>query len=120
MADTLFDKYGGFSTFQEITRDFYVKVLDCDHLRHYFNGVSMDAIIDHQARFLSRSLGGPEDKYADVDLIKVQAHLDITEEDFSEVVELLTESLEDSGVEPDDITAIMLLVVSLKDQIVSA
>jgi hemoglobin len=120
VTDTLFDKYGGFSTFQGITRDFYSRVLDCEHLRHYFSGVSMDAIIDHQARFLSRALGGPQDKYADVDLMEVHAHLNITEEDFLEVAELLEETLEDSNVESVDITVITLMVASLKDRIVSA
>ena len=120
MTQTLFDKYGGFSTFQGITRNFYSKVLDCDHLRHYFKGVSMEVIIDHQARFLSRSLGGPQDKYRDVDLAAMHAHLKITENDFLDVAELLEEALEDSGVEAEDIEAIMSLVASLKDQIVSA
>ena len=119
MADTLFEKYGGFKKFQSITRNFYSKVLDSDLIKHYFDSVCMESIIDHQARFLSFSLGGPEGKYADIDFRAIHAGLAITEQEFIEAAELLAESLEDAEVEDDDIEKIMLLVATLKDQIVS-
>lgn len=117
---TLFDKYGGFRTFQRITREFYVKVLDSEQLKHHFAGARMESVIDHQARFLSRLLGGPTDKYANVDLVAVHANLVIQEEEYAEITELLAEALEDASIEEEDIETIISTVRSLKQQIVSA
>jgi len=117
---TLFDEDDGFQAYQGISRNFYAKVRECDHLKHYFNGVSINAIIDQQARFLSRSLDDSDDESTEVDLAEVHAHLAITEDDFSEMVEILTEALEDAEVETKDVIKIITRVASLKDQIVSA
>lgn len=119
MSETLFDKYGGFSTFQNITRLFYRKLLDSSMLRHLFIDVDMERLIDHQARFLSRCLGGPKDKFQLVDLVKAHQHLQINNEMFKEVTELLEESLEDANVEADDIVTVMALVQELKAKIIS-
>lgn len=119
MPETLFDKYGGFSTFQNITRLFYRKLLDSPMLKHLFIDVDMERLIDHQARFLSRCLGGPKDRFQLVDLAKTHKHLQINSEMFKEVTELLEESLEDASVEADDIVSVMTLIQELKAQIVS-
>lgn len=120
MIGTLFEKYGGFGTFQAITREFYTRVLDSEQLKHHFENTSIETIIDHQARFLSKALGGPEDKYANVDLAAVHSSMGIREDEFVEIEELLTETLEDASVEEEDIETIMSLVHSFKDQIVTA
>ena len=120
MAASFFDKYGGFGSFQKITRDFYVKVLDSKRLRPFFDGVDMENLIEHQARFLSRLLGGPRDQFAEVDLREVHAELAIAEPDFIEVSELLTETLEDAGIESADLEAILEVVSEFKHQMVGA
>ncbi len=118
MSITLFDKYGGFKTFGMVVSCFYQKVLDSEQLAPYFENVNMEKLISHQTNFLSKALGGP-DKYKGLDLKSSHARLNITENAFNETVELLEEALEEGGVEKPDISTIISLVASLKDQIVS-
>jgi len=119
MSETLFDKYGGFDTFSAVVTNFYQKVLDSDQIKHYFEGVNMEGLISHQTNFLAKVLGGP-DKYEGRDLKAVHAKFKITVEDFTEVAELLEESLDEAGVEEADIATIISVVASIKDDIVSA
>jgi len=119
MAETLFDKYGGFDTFSKVVKNFYQKVLDSDQVEHYFHGISMDRLITHQTNFISKVLGGP-DRYEGLDMKTAHAKLNITVPDFNEVAELLEESLEEAGVEAEDIEVILSAVANLQDQIVTA
>ena len=118
MSVTLFEKYGGFATFSSVVSNFYQKVLDSEHLAPYFNGIDMEALMDHQTNFIAKALSGP-DKYKGRDLKQVHMPLGITSEHFSEVAELLEEALDEAGVATDDVESIITLVASLKDQIVS-
>ncbi|OUS24302.1 hypothetical protein A9Q99_25580 [Gammaproteobacteria bacterium 45_16_T64] len=118
MADTLFDKYGGFATFSAVVSNFYKKIMDSDELIPYFDGIDMDKLMDHQTNFIARALGGP-DKYSGRDLKKVHARFNITQPHFGEVAELLTEALEEAGVAGEDVETIIGVVGSLQDQIVS-
>ena len=117
MPGTLFSKYGGLETFSAIVSNFYKKVLDSEQLEHYFRDIDIDRLISHQTHFLAKALGGP-DKYDGRDLALVHANMNISAEDFDEVVELLEEALDESGVEDDDIAAILSLINDLKAQIV--
>lgn len=118
MAESLFEKYGGFDTFTQVVSNFYQKVLDSEELEHYFRGVNMDSLMAHQTNFIAKALGGP-DAYEGRDLRQAHINLDITIPHFQEVAELLEESLEEVGVESDDVVSIIQLVGSLQDQIVT-
>jgi hemoglobin len=118
MADTLFEKYGGFETLSKVVANFYDKILDSNKVKHYFEGINMDRLMQHQTNFIAKALGGP-DKYEGGDLKKMHARFNITEDHFTEVAELLEEALDEAGVESDDTAAIISVVASLKDQIVS-
>jgi len=119
MADTLYDKYGGFDTFSAVVCNFYQKVLDSDELAHYFENVNMEKLMSHQTNFIATALGGPE-KYNGIDLKKAHSPYKITVPHFQEVAELLEESLEEAEVEPQDVATIITLIASLMDQIVSS
>jgi len=119
MAETLFDKYGGFDTFTQVVTRFYQKVLDNEQLQGYFAATNMERLISHQTNFLSKVLGGP-DRYQGLDLKAAHASLKITVADFNEVAELLEEALDEGGVEQADIVTIISAVAGLQDQIVSA
>jgi hemoglobin len=114
MPSTLFNKYGGIETFSAIVSNFYKKVLDSEQLEHYFRDIKIDRLISHQTHFLAKALGGP-DKYDGKDLAIVHANMNISAEDFDEVVELL----EEAGVETADISNILSLIAGLKAQIVT-
>jgi len=118
MPDTLFNKYGGFETFSKITSNFYKKVLDSPQVEHYFRDIDMDRLISHQTNFLAKALGGP-DKFAGRDLALAHANMNISSEDFDEVVELLEEALEEAAVEDVDIVTILSVIGELKEQIVT-
>ena len=119
MSETLFDKYGGFTTFSSVVSKFYRKILDSDELAPYFEGINMERLMSHQTNFIATALGGPPTNEA-IDLKKVHAPFNITIPHFDEIADLLSESLEESGVSDDDNNTIMALISSLMDQIVSS
>lgn len=114
---SLYEKYGGFSTIHEIVRNFYSDVLAEESLQHYFENISMEFLIKHQSDFLSQVLGGPI-QYKGRTLREAHQRLDIKKVDFELVGQLLQENLEDAGVEENDINTIMDIVVSTLPDIV--
>ena len=118
MAETLFDKYGGFPTFSAVVSNFYKKIMDSNELAPYFQGVDMERLMSHQTNFIAKALGGP-DKYEGRDLKKVHARFNITQPHFSGVAELLAGALGEAGVTDEDVETVIGVVGSLQDQIVS-
>jgi len=59
MAQSMFERYGGFSVVSRIVSSFYDRVLDSDNLAPYFEGTDMRRQIDHQSKFISSLMGGP-------------------------------------------------------------
>lgn len=116
--NTLFEKYGGFATFTQITRTFYHKVLDCPQLAHYFLNIDMERLIDHQTQFLSHALGGPKPTN-NIDLKAAHQHLNVNEADFNLVAELLSETLQEMHVDTNDIEQVIAIVDTLKGEVVS-
>lgn len=115
---TLFEKYGGLSTISVLTRLFYQKLLDSPQVSHFFAQTDIEKLIDHQTQFLSSALGGPQMTH-EVDLVAAHKNLDITEQDYEAVVEILEETLMEKGVEQQDITDILQLISQFKDKIIS-
>lgn len=117
MEQSLFDKYGGFETIAKLVYEFYRKVLKDIELKPYFKNSNMDQLMEHQAKFLSHILGGP-DEYAGRELKEAHKTLNITDEHFELVAEYLEETLDEGGVEDDDVKTIMGIVASVKNLIV--
>jgi hemoglobin len=115
----LYDKYGGFATISKIVHAFYDKVLASPSLDPYFAKVEMEALIDHQTKFLCKVLGGP-DNYAGRAMRSVHQGRGITPEVFAEVAGLLQESLEEAHVEPTDVKTILGVVASVRRDVVHA
>ena len=116
---TLFDKYGGFATVSSIVRDFYKEVIASPTLKHHFENIKMDRLIDHQTKFIASVLGS-SDPYLGKTISIAHRNLNISSSEFSEVAGILKEVLEDAGVEDVDVTAIISIVSSLKDSIVKS
>ena len=116
---SLFEKYGGFTTVSKIVRQFYRDVLHSKNLKVYFEGVDMERLIDHQTKFISHALGGPA-QYTGRSLAMSHKGLNITEADFDEVADILQDTLENAGMEDDDVEAVMKIVASTKDSIVES
>lgn len=119
MSDSLFDKYGGFSTIGDVVHSFYEKIMDTESLEHYFWDVDMTRLMAHQTDFLAMALGGPS-SYSGRSLKEAHRHLKITEVDFFTVAELLEEALEEAGMEDEDVASVISIVASTKGDIVQA
>ena len=119
MAQTPFDRYGGFATVSKVVLAFYDKVLDSEIMGDYFDGVDMRRLIDHQTQFVSQLMGGPM-AYTDEMLRQLHLRLGIHDVAFDEMIELLTETLEDFELEDDDIEFVVGEMSSRRGLIVTA
>lgn len=106
MANSTFERYGGFANVSKVVMAFYDKLLDSDQVGHYFDGVDLPKLIDHQTKFIATVMGGPA-SYSNEALHKLHAHLNIGSADFKEMAELLRETLEDFAFEAEDIERIV-------------
>ena len=102
VAQTLFEKYGGFSTYRKVVSSFYDQILDSPSLQKYFTGVDMGKLIDHQTKFVAYITGGPA-SFSDENLARAHKSLQITEEEFEEMIEIFQDTLEDFDLEPEDV-----------------
>jgi len=118
MTESLFSKYGGFSAIGKLVHEFYKKVLAEPSLVHYFKDVPMQRLMEHQTNFLSIAMSGP-DRYEGRDLVLAHKRFEISEEEFSLVAECLEETLDEAGLDEEDIAAIMAVVGTTREQIVS-
>lgn len=102
MSSSMFERYGGFAKINRVVSAFYDRVLDSALASPFFANTDMRRQIDHQTKFLSMLMGGPA-SYTDDHLERVHAKLGITDDAFDEVVLILQETLEDFGVQNDDV-----------------
>lgn len=116
---TLFEKYGGFSTVSTIVHSFYSDLLDSPQVKHYFDNIKMEILIDHQTKFISHALGGPA-HYEGRTLLQAHRHLKVNAGDFDEVADILRDNLEDVGMEQEDVNTVMVIVESVRAVIVSS
>ncbi len=96
MSETIFQKYGGFSTLSGVVLTFYDKVLDSDQIGDFFEEVDMKRLVDHQAKFVSSLLGGPA-SYPDEQLRHSHGQRGISDMDFDEFVKHFGEALKAQG-----------------------
>jgi len=115
---TMFERYGGFATVSKVVSDFYSRVQESDVASPFFAGSDMRTLIDHQTKFIASLMDGPA-SYTDEHLKRVHDRLNIDEAAFEEIVMLLTESLEDNGVEKHDVTQVCKKFAASKHYIVS-
>jgi hemoglobin len=106
MAQTIYEKYGGFGTVNRIVMSFYDRLLDHDELGDYFEDIDMKSLIDHQTKFISSLLGGPV-SFDNDHLQRAHAHLNISSEDFDEMKNVLAETLSDHGVVAADVDTVI-------------
>lgn len=118
MAQTMFERVGGFAKVRRIVSAFYDRILDTPSLQPYFEKTSMPRLIDHQTQFISAVMGGPA-SYSDEALRRVHAPHAISRTDFRTMAELLRETLEEFELSPDDINHVMGEIVRREVYIVT-
>jgi len=106
VAQSIFERHGGFATVRRIVSEFYDRVLDSPRLAPYFAGVEMRRLIDHQTKFVASVMGGPASFSGDA-LRRVHQPLGITAEEFQELVDLMRETLEDFDFDEADIRTVV-------------
>ena len=85
----------------------------------YFEDSDIRALMDHQVKFLSQVLGGPQ-QYTGKAMTAAHTGMKISEQAFFEVANTVKDILEDNGVEDDDVAHIISILAGLKDDIVEA
>ena len=105
MAQTIFERSGGFAKVSRIVMSFYDRVIDSPVMSPYFINTDMKQLIDHQTKFIAFLMGGPA-SISDENLQRVHRHMGIDRRTFDEMVTLLTETLEDFDFSDEDIAAI--------------
>jgi hemoglobin len=118
MKRSVFERYGGFSKVSRVVTSFYEKMLDSPVTSPYFANTDMRRLIDHQTRFIATVMGGPA-SYTDDHLARVHRERGISEQAFSETVELLRETLEEHDFEDEDIHHVLDQVLARKHVVVS-
>jgi hemoglobin len=101
LAQSMYEKYGGFASVSRIVLDFYDKVLDSEEVGDFFDDVDMKRLIDHQTKFISFVMGGPIE-YANDRLEQLHQRRDISNADFDEIKQLLSDTLSEHGVKTPD------------------
>lgn len=118
MAQSMFLRYGGFASVSKVVSAFYDKAIDSPLLSPYFENLDMSRLIDHQTKFISTLMGGPA-SFSNEELERVHSNLNINEQEFQEMVELLKETFEDFDFDDSDVAAIQGEILSRKRYIVA-
>lgn len=118
MAQSIFQRYGGFAKVSQVVSSFYDRMLDSPVTSPYFSNTDMKRLIDHQTKFIATLMGGPV-SYTHEHIERIHAPLGITEAAFFEALELLKETLEDFNYEIEDIRAVVAEMMTYKTFVVS-
>ena len=103
--ETMFERYGGFTQISRVVSSFNARVLDSPNMGPDFHGVDKKRQIDHQTKVIAFLMGGPA-SYSDEHLRSIHQHMNIGREALNEMVELMTETLEDFDFSDEDIEAV--------------
>jgi hemoglobin len=85
---SLFIQIGGLKGLQTVVKKFYRYAFSDDLVGHFFEDMDMEAMIDHQILFLRYALGD-QIEYSGRALDAVHRNLNISNEDFNRIGELL-------------------------------
>ena len=118
VAQTIFERAGGFAAIRKVVSAFYDKVLDSDKLQRYFADVDMRTLIDHQTKFVAAVMGGPA-TFSDDVLRRVHQPLAISYDEFSEMAALLSETLEEFDFAPADVDYVLNEITKRESLIVA-
>lgn len=116
---SLFDKYGGQGIVDILVDKFYEKMISNEKVKHFFDGVDIKKLKNHQKRFISIALGAPN-KYEGKSIRKAHAHLNIKESPhFDTLIDCLSDTMDELGMHEDDIVAVIGIVVKLRDDVLN-
>ncbi|SES32053.1 group I truncated hemoglobin [Salisediminibacterium halotolerans] len=114
---SLYDRLGGKDAIAAAVDQFYEKVLADETVNHFFTNTDMEKQRDHQTKFLTYALGGPNE-YGGTSMKKAHEGMNIQPEHFNAIAEHLADTLTELGVEQADIEAVMEKISGLAPHII--
>jgi len=116
---SIYERIGGQEALITVVDDFYERVLADTDLAPYFTGSPMSRLKGKQVEFFAAALGGP-DHYTGLTMKEAHRGRGITQEHFTKVAQLLTESLTAAGVPAQTVDEIIGAVAPLSSDIVAS
>lgn len=117
MAETLYEKVGGEEAISKVVDYFYNElVLKDDKVNHFFQQTDMEKQREHQAKFISFALGGPN-QYTGKSMAKAHEGMNLKPEHFQAIVNHLHDALAHYGVPEAEIDTALTKVASLRDDV---
>jgi hemoglobin len=114
---SLYEQLGGSDRIEAVVNHFYERILNDKELRPIFDGVDMEHLRMHQARFVSFALGGPN-QYTGRSMRAAHEGLEITEEQFFTVAGHLIDTLASFNVPAEVTDQVLGHIAKLKGDIV--
>ncbi|MGC5326188.1 group I truncated hemoglobin [Brevibacillus sp. SYSU BS000544] len=118
MTTTIYEKVGGEQAIAQIVDTFYEKVLADDRVNHFFKDTDMDKQREHQAKFISHALGGPN-QYSGQSMAKAHEGMNLQHEHFDAIVQHLTSALLQHKVSESDVREAIRRVQGLEQDIIN-
>lgn len=103
---TLYDRLGGQEKLAKIIFDMYKLVVADPELAPFFKDVPIERVSRMNTEFIASALDGPI-QYSGSDLIAAHRGRGIARQDFSKFVGHLATALEQHGVSPEDVDAVL-------------
>jgi hemoglobin len=119
MAQSIYDKYGGYNTIYNIIFELYQELCDHPEIAIHFLGVDIDRLIRLQTQFVSKALGA-EIEYKGRPLRRAHHDLDITGFQYKEVEKIFTALFKKHGFSEEDVEAVKGLLKAERGKIVTA
>lgn len=115
---SLFERLGGAAAVDAAVDIFYRKVLQDDRISAFFDSVDMERQHVKQKAFLTLAFGGPN-HYSGADMRSAHAGMKLTDEHFDAVMEHLTSTLQELGVDKEDIAGVGQIAASTKNDVLN-
>jgi hemoglobin len=116
---SLYERLGAQNAIRAAVDEFYVRVVADPSLAGYFASTDMTSLRRHQVAMLSQATGGPRE-YSGAEMGAAHAGLAITDEAFTAVVGHLVATLQDLGVQPQEVDEVVAALAPLRSVLVTA
>lgn len=117
MEQSLYEKVGGEDAIAKVVDYFYSElVLKDDTVNHFFTNTDMEKQRQHQTKFISYALGGPN-QYSGQSMAKAHEGMNLQPEHFDAIVKHLHDALAHFGVSEGEIDQALSKVATLRDDI---
>jgi truncated hemoglobin YjbI len=115
--ESLYARVGGDPAIQAVMEGFFARIMSDRELAPIFERVNIERHSRKTAAFVSAAAGGPQE-WTGRDMATAHRHLQITNEQFDRVAAHLNDTLEAMTVPTGLISELLILVGSLRSQIV--